>query len=133
MRQTERFGNRLNFRFEQNYVGRFIGDIAGFADRDAQVRLLQRWRVIDAVADKRDFFAALLQWSPQFVQVIPLTSNSVTGEREEVGAEMFSVFIYFAGLKIPSHSMDNCCLILNFSIRLRSVARVIPNNFAACT
>ena len=46
----------------QHHVGRLLCHIgAGHAHRNANVRLAQRWRVVDAIADHRDNIAARLE------------------------------------------------------------------------
>ena len=61
MREAERLGNRLDVRFQQDDICGFAGDITGPGHRDAQVGLLQSGRVVDAVPDNGDAFAAVLQ------------------------------------------------------------------------
>ena len=46
---------------DQRHVGGLDGDVGARADRDADVRLRERRRVVDAVADHRDDLAARLQ------------------------------------------------------------------------
>ena len=57
--QTLRDG--FDIGFEQNDIGSLAGDVAGFADRSAQVRLLERWRVVQAITDEGDAFTFTLE------------------------------------------------------------------------
>src|SRR5437762_1822582 len=61
LRQSERFGDCLNVRLQQDNIGRLAGNVAGLSDGNTEVSLLQRRRVVDAVADEGDAFAALLE------------------------------------------------------------------------
>ena len=47
-------GEHAEILFEQDDVGRVLGDVGGGVDRDADVGVVQGERVVDAVAEERD-------------------------------------------------------------------------------
>ena len=59
---AERLRHGFDFRFQQNDVRRLAGEIAGAAHGNAEVGLLQRRRIVDAVAHERHALALGLEF-----------------------------------------------------------------------
>jgi hypothetical protein len=59
LRQADRLDRLRQFALDQRDVGGLDGDVGPGADGDADIGLLERRRVVDAVADHRDLLAVL--------------------------------------------------------------------------
>ena len=60
-REPDRVGGRAQVAGDEREVGRLDRDVRAGADREAEVGLRERGRVVDAVADHRDDLAGVLE------------------------------------------------------------------------